>query len=171
MHTVIFVYLPCDQSPREGESACCVVVLWSRVNPSSSDLHHMPSFLQHTLATSDRSLPYIWWFLNHKEDTWKEGTSTFPTRGRRASSGLIETTEETACENWRNRKSQRKKKKTCKNLKREKLKPRRRHHEKQLMKITGSGQNEWWEMTRGDSEEDIGCVCLATAGREAPGAC
>lgn len=64
-----------------------------------------PLLLQHTLATSDRCLPSIWWLVTHIErekkrgDTGKKGSFTFPKQGDRASSGLIQTTEETACEN------------------------------------------------------------------------
>lgn len=67
-----------------------------------------PLLLQHTLATSDRCLPSIWWFLTHiKRDTGKRGRFTFPKQGDQTSSGLIRTTEETACGNGRTRESHR----------------------------------------------------------------
>lgn len=45
-----------------------------------------------------------------------------------------------------------------------------------LLKVTEIEEGGEREMTRetdseGDREEDLGCVCLATAGRGAPGAC
>lgn len=65
-----------------------------------------PLLLQHTLATSDRRLPSIWWLLTHiKKDTGKKGSLTFPKQGDRTSSGLTQTTEETACRNGRTRES------------------------------------------------------------------